>query len=762
MQCSRLALILSLMLPWISAAPAQVLETVVGGAYGETRPATAAALESPRRLALGPDGGIYVADAAAHRVYLVDASAVLHRVAGNGLRTGVIDGPGGDPRDDLGDDGPAAEATFDTVSGLAVDASGRLYISDTFNHRVRRIESDGTITTVAGTGTAGYNGDGIAPASAELSRPRGVYIDAEGRLFIADSANHRIRWVTGDGMIYTFAGNGTPGGNGDLGDARIAQLNLPSDVARNAGLTFIADTGNNRIRAVNAGGQISTFAGGGGSVTSPQPGLLRLVGPTAVDIDPVDGSLYIADTGQHIIRRVSGGIASIVAGQPGVFGYGGDNQPAASAVLNSPQDVLLLSNRSYIVADTLNRRVRYVEPSPFHFVSTLAGEGDEGIGAGDGEPAGDAILRAPAGLAAYVSDTIHDRVRRVQPDGTIVAFAGTGAPGVTGDQGPAVSARLAGPRGLAVDATGRLLIADTLNHRIRIVGPSGQIRTFAGSSRGNSGEGVPPTSAQMIEPSDVAVAPDGAVYITDTGNHKIRVVSPDGATIATFAGTGVAGDAGVGGGRASVQLRSPQGVAVGPDGQVYIADTGNDRVLRIDAAGTVHLAVSAQVGGDYVALLAHPTDVVVDGEGNLYIANRDAYQVLMADRLPFHRAIPLAGSGMPEWNGDGPWQDAADANLAEPAAVALDASGALFIADTGNHRIRRLAIDYPRGDVNGDYVVDYADLFVLSTLLERGTVLSPPFGMLDRANLAPDTTIDDEDVVQFWGAYKARHSGSAP
>ncbi|MBE7557903.1 hypothetical protein HS125_02690 [bacterium] len=484
---------------------------------------------------------------------------------------------GGDPAT-TGDGGPAADCTFNTISGLAVDSSGRLYIADTFNHRIRRIELSGTITTVVGTGQAGFNGDGMLSASAQLNRPRGIYIHND-RLFVADSANHRIRFATEDGRLYTFAGVGTPGNSGNNGPARNAQLNLPSDLTFDTlGNAYIADTNNNVIRRVNTGGIITLFMGGGNDDDGTLPTTVKLIGPTAIDTDTADDSFYVADTGQQRIRLWRDGSIRPVAGN-GIPGYAGDGFLAIFALVNFPQDVLVLPDRSCLVADTDNGRIRRISPAPLSGIETYAGEGDTGIGAGDGEDALSAILFRPSGIAGrpgggfYVSDTGHNRVRVVLPDGTIQPFAGTGQPGLSSEQTPALSAMMAGPTGLVLDVTGRVYIADTQNHRVRLVGAGGNIRTFAGSTRGSAGENVPAPQAQLNTPIGLAMDATGNLYIADSGNHKIRRVSPN-AIITTYAGTGTAGSAGVGGSRTAVQLRAPAGVAVGPDGQVYIADTG--------------------------------------------------------------------------------------------------------------------------------------------------------------------------------------------
>ncbi|MFI9357799.1 NHL domain-containing protein [Streptomyces lydicus] len=318
-----------------------------------------------------------------------------------------------------GDDGPAVAARLDRPYGLAMDSTGTLYLSDYNNHRVRMITTDGRIRTVAGTGTAGFGGDQGPALSAQLNGPREVAVCRAGNLYIADSENHRIRRVTADGQIGTVAGTGTAGFSGDDGPAAAAELNCPYGVAVDStGNLYIADTDNHRVRQVTPDGQIRTVAG------------------------------------------------------TGTPGFSGDGGPAATAQLNSPYGVAVDGAGDLYITDAENHRVRKVAGDGT--ISTVAGTGTDGF-SGDGGPAASAQLDFPLGVVAdttgtlYVSDHNNHRVRRVAGDGTISTVAGTGTDGFSGDGGPAASAQLNYPFGLAVDCVGALYIADYVNNRVRKV-----------------------------------------------------------------------------------------------------------------------------------------------------------------------------------------------------------------------------------------------------------------------------------------------------
>lgn len=333
----------------------------------------------------------------------------------------------------------------------------------------------GTISTVCGTGAPGYNGDGLPAGVAQLNWPRDMAEGPGGSLYIADTDNDRIRKVGPDGRISTAAGTGVRGYEGDGGFAASARLNRPRNVEACA-----------------------------------------------------DGTLYIADTDNHCLRRVDpDGWIRTVAGK-GFSGYAGDGGLAEGALLAWPQDLAVGGDGSLYVADTGNHRIRKV--SPDGQIATLAGTGDCGYG-GDGGTAGCAVLARPRGVfvapdgSVYVGDTENHRVRRVEADGTITTVAGSGIQGYRGDGDLAVRAALAWPRGVVVAAGGWIYVADCGNSVIRRVGPDGVVHTVAGTGReGYGGDGGPANEAALADPHGLFLAADGSLYVGEPRNHRVRKV----------------------------------------------------------------------------------------------------------------------------------------------------------------------------------------------------------------------------------------------
>jgi secreted PhoX family phosphatase len=339
------------------------------------------------------------------------------------------------------------------------------------------------INTVAGNGVAGFSGDGGPATSASLNFPPGVAVDASGNLFIADQANHRIRQVDGvTGIITTVAGNGVDGFSGDGGPATSASLNFPPGVTVDAsGNLFIPDNFNSRIRRVDgvtgiittvAGNGVAGFSGDGGPATSAS-----LQNPAGVAVDGF-GNLFIACFGNHRIRKVDGvtGIITTVAGN-GLREFSGDGGPATSASLSDPFGVVLDASGNLFIADDGNNRIRKVD-GVTAIITTVAGNGTPGF-SGDGGPATSASLRNPTGVTVdgfgnlFIADYNNHRIRQV--DGVtaiITTVAGNGTPGFSGDGGPATTASLNQPAGVAVDDFGNLFVADAFNHRIRQVVPT--------------------------------------------------------------------------------------------------------------------------------------------------------------------------------------------------------------------------------------------------------------------------------------------------
>ena len=335
---------------------------------------------------------------------------------------------------------------------------------------------------------------------------------------------------------------------------------------------------------------ITTVAGGGNTGASGNtigdggPATSAYMLPTGAAVDAA-GNLYIADAANQVIRKVTpDGLIATIAGVVGSNGYAGDGGPALNALLRSPQSVAIDSAGNLYIADTGNQRIREVTPDGT--IATFAGGGSSfGLGFGDGGPATSAVLAWPAGLAVdsggalYIADRDANNVRKVAADGTISTVAGCFTCLALGDGGPAANALLSMPYAVAVDTNGVVYIADTLHFRIRKVTTDGTITTFAGSGAGSySGDGAPASSAGLYIPKGVAADAAGNVYIADSGDARIRMVTPDG-TINTIAGNGSQGYSGDGGPAGAAALSLPGQIAVGAGGSLYFVD--NQTVIRM-------------------------------------------------------------------------------------------------------------------------------------------------------------------------------------
>jgi sugar lactone lactonase YvrE len=461
-----------------------------------------------------------------------------------------------------------------------VDTSNNVYIDDRQNNRIRKITvSSGVITTVAGSGNFGFSGDSGAATSAQIALPGDVSVDTSGNIYIADTDNLRIRKVTTGGIITTIAGNGTQGFSSS-GAATSAQFAVPSSIAADgSGNVYVLDTGNNRIVKVSTG-VVSVVFGGGGVIGDGGAAIGAQLGyPTGIATDS-SGNLYVADQINQKVRKISSGIITTIAGGGTSLGDGG---VPTSAQLLQPEAVAVDGSGNVYIADTAASRIRKISNG---IITTYAGTGVQSY-TGDGGPATSAAIGWPVSLAVdtlgnlYIADQFSNRVRVVSSNGTITTFAGGGS---SASDGIVATGAQISPVGIAVDTSNSLYIADQLNRKIRkIVG--GTITTVAGSGTATfSGDGGAATSAGM-NPVAVRVDASGNLYIVDLFNSRVRKVSTSG-VINTIAGNGTFGFSGDGGAGTSAQLYLPEDLALDASGNLYIADTGNNRIRIVGTSTT--------------------------------------------------------------------------------------------------------------------------------------------------------------------------------
>jgi sugar lactone lactonase YvrE len=663
--------------------PTSLISNVAGGGSGDNVAATASALWSPSSVAVDAAGNIYIADGSQGRVRRVDhVTGIITTVAGNGgfgdsgdggqataaalcdptgialdangnlyiteparidgqtwvpygarirkvnLATGLITTVAGDGQ--FGYSGDGAQATAAMLyepAGIVADAAGDLFFADLGDQCVREVNhATGLITTVAGTGTAGYSGDGGQATAAMLSTPNGVALDCAGNLLIADSGNDSIRKVSRTtGLITTVVGNGTAGYSGDGAQATAATLNDPLGVAVDAcGNLLIADAGNNCIREVShATGTITTIVGTGGAGyggDGGQASAAMLYGPAAVGVDST-GDILIADGKNNRIREVNHGtgLISTIAGN-GTISYGGDGGQATAAMLNDQDGLALDAAGDLFIADYGNNCIREVNHAT-GVVTTVTNEAYQPCGVAV-DAAGD----------LFYADTCCNCICEVNhATGAVSIVAGTGVGGYSGDGGQATAAELCMPWHIALDAAGDLFIADAWNGCIREVShATGIITTVAGNGvNGYAGDGGQATAAELCLPRGIAVDALGNLYIADTWNSCVREVSHATGVITTIAGCGAAGYSGDGGQATAACLDEPYGLTLDNAGNLFIADSMNSCIRKVNlttglittVAGTGQGGASGNGGQAGSATLFFPTDVVVDSAGNLLISD---------------------------------------------------------------------------------------------------------------------------------------------
>jgi len=642
----------------------QKVSTVVGGYLGDHGPATSAAIETPSSTVMDASGNLYVSDVTGNRIRKITPTGTITTYAGNGI-CGYN-----------GDNMASTKATICFPSGMTLDGAGNLIVADQANSRIRKITKAGKISTIAGVGVFGYSGDGGPALSASIGTPFMPAYDSAGNMYFSQVTSCVVRKVDTGGTITTVAGTGTCGYNGNGILATSAQLNGPRGLAFDpAGNMYISDTDNNRIRVVTPAGRINTiagnglpgFSGDGGPATSAKIG-----NPRAVLVQ--NGVLYISRGGQQRFRQVnlSTHIISTYAGAGP--GYDGDSHPLLSSLFNGSFYLLFDASGNPIFDDGNNGRVR---KGTGGIVNTIVG----GF-LGDGGKATAAALVLPEALAIdksnniYIADYAGNRVRKVSA-GVINTIAGNGISGHSGDGGLGTSAMLYGPQGVAVDSSGNVFIADTFNGVIRKVNTVGTISTFA-------------ANVNFSNLLQMAVDSANNLYVADDLACVVWKITP--AAVVSIV-TGVLGTCGYNGDgilATSAQLNGPTSVAVDASGNLFIADYSNNRVRQVNTSGTIGTVAGNGTcgytgdGGSATAAQLCPYALAVDKSGTIYAAD---FNFVKIRKIKGGTITTFAGAGF-GFNGDGFWPLLTA--LDEPVAVAIDSKGAIYVLDDWEHRIRKI------------------------------------------------------------------------
>ena len=709
--------------------PAGIISTYAGngtsGYSGDGGQASAAEMSSPSGFAFDAAGAMFIADNGGNVVREVTPSGVISTFAGTGT-SGYT-----------GDGGPAILSRLSGPSGLAFDALGNLFIADSNNNVIREVTLDGQINTDVGDGTAGYTGDAGQASTAQLHDPTSIAFDSRGDLFIADTANNVVREVVATGAISTLAGTGTAGYSGNNSSANTAELQGPQGVAfASSGQLLIADSLNHVVRQIYprattlyvatgyptsitlSDSQTSTLygttirftatvaSGNGvptGSVTfmsgSTVFGTANLINGVAVLSTSIAvGSYQVAalfnGSGTFYSSESAAvspsSVMSSVAGN-GSYGYTGDGGQATSAELKAPRGFVLDAAGNIYIADTGNNVIRKVTLAGV--ISTVAGNGTSSS-SGDGGPATSAGIWQPTSVVfnsagdMFISQMIGSEVREVTPSGAIYAFAGNGTPGYSGDGGPATSAQIGIVAGLAVDAAGDLFFGDSTNNVIREINTAGIISTVVGNgSHGYSGDDGLATGAELNEPVGIAFNSTGDMFIADSGNNVIREVTPSG-IITTVVGTGAGGYLGDGGPATSAELNSPVDVACDALGDLFISDTGNKVVREVSHSGIISTLAGTGISGGSgnsgpsgAAQLRTPRSLAFNSAGDLLIAdsNNNEIRELLA---PLGGALPLSVLAAPTTTTlvvtAGPSSTALEALVSSSSAATVDVGNVAF------------------------------------------------------------------------------------
>lgn len=667
------------------------------GAGSEDGQALASRFNQPAGMALDAAGNLYVADSTNHTIRKITVNGFVETLAGVAGLTGTNDGIG-------------CGARFNTPDGIAADSSGNLYVADTSNHSIRKITPSGVVTTVAGLpGVAGTN-NGVGTA-ARFNSPNGLAVDGTGDVYVADSGNHAIRKIAPDGTVSTLAGRiGTSGTNNGAGSS--AQFYHPGNIAvAPNGTLYVADTGNCLIRVVSPAGDVSTLAGQP-EITGSADGsgaTAQFYYPWSITLDTNANMLYVVDSYNHTVRQVTlSGNVTTLAGTAGSSGTADGTGNAAR--FNYPFGITADSKGTIYVGDTFNYTIRKISSAAV--VTTIAGKRDS-AGSTDG-PADQAHFSYSGGVAVdtngnvYVADFGNHTIRKINPQGTVITFAGSAGMSGTND-GLGTAAHFNTPSGVAMGVDGNVYVADTDNHTVRKIASDGTVTTLAGTagaSGTNDGVGI---QARFNTPNSLVVDANTNVYVADSWNHSIRRITPGGAvsTLAGRPGTSGTND----GAGSTARFAYPQSISIDNLGNLWVADTGNDTIRQVTASGVVTTvagtagAAGSTDGTNQTARFHTPWGIAVDlRNNNVFVA--DTYNYTLREISSSGVVTTLAGLAGLYGNNDG---TGSVARFGGPEGLAVDGMGNIYVADAGNHTIRKgfpASTDIPVVDLTTTNVLD--------------------------------------------------------
>ena len=619
-------------------------------------------------------------------------------------------------------DGAGGGARFNGPYAVAADTAGNLYVADNWNRTIRKITPTGVVSTLAGT--PGSYGAGDGPGNIALfGNPWGIAVDAAGNVYVADAFFNTIRKITPTGFVSTLAGAPFLSGSTD-GIGSAALFNVPSGVAVDTvGNVYVTDSGNSTIRKITPAGVVTTLAGqpgfhGWNPLDGPMPSLdgtgsaARFISLHGLTADAA-GNLYATD--ENTIRKITpSGVVTTFAGTAGSSNWGSADGTGSAARFNAPYGVSADAAGNLYVADTWNNTVRKI--TSVGAVTTIAG-----LAAGYPPAAGSAGATDGAGSVArfnfpqsistdaagnlYVADTHNNTIRKITAGGIVSTVAGVapaqsiGATDATGS-----NARFSGPHGMAADAAGNLYVADTLNSTIRKIAPNGVVTTLAGTAGSNGSADGQDRAARFHYPYGLATDAAGNVFIADTYNHVVRKITPGGLVTTLAGGAGINGP--TDGTGPAARFNYPKGIAVDSAGNAYVADTNSGTIRKITATGGV-TTFAGLVGGFGTTDGPGPTarfsmaeGVAVDNTGNVYVADTGNFTIR---KITANGEVStLAGvAGSSGWV-DGP---SGSARFNGPQGVVVDTAGNVFVADNINYAIRD---GTPAGfaiAASGDYVI---------------------------------------------------------